>query len=131
MIEKLVALVPPPYVHLSRYFGVLSSHSRWRRQIVLRPEVKKGFVAGSARPQRMTWSRLLARVFKIDISRCRACSARMNPEDCEVVTEPALVSAILAALGLAMHPPARGPPHGSPEMNFDIDQREAYLDDDT
>ena len=93
MIEKLVALVPPPYVHLSRYFGVLSSHSRWRRQIVLRPEVKKGFVAGSARPQRMTWSRLLARVFKIDISRCRACSARMNPEDCEVVTEPALVSA--------------------------------------
>ena len=91
MIEKLVALVPPPYVHLSRYFGVLSSHSRWRRQIVLRPEVKKGFVAGSAGPERMTWSRLLARVFKIDISRCRACSARMNPEDCEVVTEPALV----------------------------------------
>jgi hypothetical protein len=40
---------------------VLSSHSRWRRQIVLRPEVKKGFVAAKdgAEPERMTWSRLL------------------------------------------------------------------------
>jgi hypothetical protein len=82
MSEKLVALVPPPYVHLSRYFGVLSSHSRWRRQIVLRPDVKKGFVAvaDSESPQRMTWSRLLARVFKIDIMRCPACDARIQPD---------------------------------------------------
>ncbi len=132
MIEKLVALVPPPYVHLSRYFGVLSSHSRWRRQIVTRPDIKKGFVAveGSTSPQRMTWSRLLTRVFKIDITRCPVCSARVQPENFELVTEPPLVAAILLALGHSPHPPARGPPRCGVELDLDIDQRETYLDDD-
>jgi hypothetical protein len=41
------AVVPPPYVHLSRYFGVLSSHSKWRRKVILHPDVKKGFVAAA------------------------------------------------------------------------------------
>src|SRR5690606_34582363 len=61
-IEKLVALIPPPYVHMTRYFGVLSSHSKWRRQIVLKPHVKKGFVATtSGDVERMTWAKLLKR----------------------------------------------------------------------
>ena len=47
IIEKLVALIPLPYVHLSRYFGVLSSHSKWRRQIILQPHVKKGFASSA------------------------------------------------------------------------------------
>lgn len=56
VIEKLVSLIPPPYVHASRYFGILASHSKWRRKIILRPEVKKGFVASldGQDPQRMT-----------------------------------------------------------------------------
>ena len=45
LIEKLIALIPPPYIHMSRYFGVLSSHSKWRGKIILKPHVKKGFVA--------------------------------------------------------------------------------------
>ncbi len=75
LVEKLVALIPPPYLHLSRYFGVLASHSKWRRRIVLHPEVKKGFFAafGSKEAVRMTWSRLLARVFRVDVSRCLGC----------------------------------------------------------
>jgi hypothetical protein len=133
IIEKLVALVPPPYIHQTRYFGVLSSHSRWRRQIVLRPEVKKGFVAGEngAGPQRMTWARLLARVFKIDVTRCRACGAPLRPEHCEIVTEAPLVAGILVALGHSPHPPARAPPRRRAELDLDIDQRLPYLDDDT
>lgn len=31
VIEKIVALIPPPFIHKSRYIGVLSSHSKWRR----------------------------------------------------------------------------------------------------
>jgi hypothetical protein len=79
----------------------------------------------------MTWSRLLARVFKIDITRCRACGTPVQPEHCEIVTEAPLVWAILAALGYSPHPPARAPPRHRAELDLEIDQRPAYLDDDT
>jgi hypothetical protein len=124
LIEKLVALVPPPYVHLSRYFGVLSSHSKRRRRIVLRPDVKKGFiaVAGSADPVRLTWSRLLTRVFAVDISTCPACGSKVRPESAEIVDEPLLVARILLALGLYGRAPARAPPRCVTIFD-DMDQR--------
>ena len=112
LIEKLIALIPPPYIHMSRYFGVLSSHSKWRSKIILKPHVKKGFVAtgvGSG-TTRMTWSKLLQRVFKIDLDRCPQCGKKFGPESCEVVTAPILIAAILQALGLDECAPARAPP---------------------
>jgi hypothetical protein len=39
---------------------------------VLRPDVKKGFVALQDGVERMSWAKLLARVFAIDIERCQA-----------------------------------------------------------
>jgi len=44
------------------------------------------------------------------VSRCPACGKPIRPEHCEIVTEPTLVAAILAALDYPPHPPARGPP---------------------
>jgi len=111
LIEKLVALVPPPYVHLSRYFGILASHSRWRRSVILKPEVKKGFVAADGGAvERMTWAKLLARVFAIDLERCPRCQAPLYPRCFEIVVQPSVVHAILHALGLAGRAPARAPP---------------------
>jgi hypothetical protein len=128
-IEKLVALIPPPYVHLSRYFGVLSSRSKWRRQIVLRPEIKKGFVASAdgQSSERLTWSKLLARVFKIDVTRCLACGARLQPSNCDVVTNVALIEATLKVLGLAFEPLQRGPPRRA-FFDPNIDQSSPYAD---
>jgi hypothetical protein len=34
LLARLVASVPPPRLHLLRYFGVLSSHAALRRQVV-------------------------------------------------------------------------------------------------
>lgn len=124
LVEKLVALVPPPYVHLSRYFGVLSSHSRWRRHIVVRPHVRKGFVqaSGSTDPVRLTWSRLLSRVFAVDISVCPGCGSRIRPESVEVVDDPLLVARMLLALGLYGRAPARAPPRSSISLFDDINE---------
>ncbi len=108
-IEKFVALIPPPYTHQSRYFGILASHSKWRRKIVLKPEVKKGFVATTAGVERMTWSRLLSRVFSEDIVRCPSCHRPLFPENFELVTLASLVHGIFHALGLAGRAPARSP----------------------
>jgi hypothetical protein len=44
LVERFFALVPPPRSHLTRYFGVLSSHSKVRKHIILDPEVKKGYL---------------------------------------------------------------------------------------
>jgi len=129
IIEKLVALIPPPYVHLSRYFGVLSSHSKWRRWIILKPQVKKGFVASAdgGGSEKMTWSRLLARVFKIDMTRCRKCGVRVYPENHDVITLGPLIVATLQALGLNSDPPQRGPPRRT-YFDPDTDQRHPELD---
>ena len=82
LFEKLAALIPPPYIHLSRHFGVFSSSSKWRSKIVTRPQVKKGFTLprGKSSVERMSWSKLLVRVFKIDVTRCPVCSTRLNPD---------------------------------------------------
>lgn len=126
-IEKLVALIPPPYAHQSRYFGILASHSKWRRKIILKPEVKKGFVAIAGGTLRMTWARLLARVFAEDVARCPSCHERLHPENFELVTLPSLVHGILHALGLAGRAPARAPPRLM-LVPWDIDQSPAYPD---
>ena len=96
--------------------------------IVLKPDVKKGFVAATdgAEIQKMTWSKLLARVFKIDIGRCLVCQARMPPESLELVTVAPLVAAILAGLGLNARPPSRAPPRQIAGDDDDIDQRPSF-----
>ena len=53
----------------------------------------------------MTWSRLLARVFKTDVMRCPECGAKLHPEDFEIVTAAELIDPILVALGLEATPP--------------------------
>jgi hypothetical protein len=129
LIEKVVALIPPPYVHLSRYFGILSSHNKWRRKIVLKPHVKKGFVAtpDGQGVQKVTWSLLLKKVFKIDITRCPACGARIYPDGCEIVDSIPIARAILAALGLKTHPPPIAPGRHDPN-DREFDQLPAYDD---
>ncbi len=131
LIEKLVSLIPRPYAHASRCFGVLASHSQWRRKIILRPAIKKGFVASAdgQAPQRMTWSWLMARVFKTDLTRCKACGGKFHPENCEIVTHPPLVAAILVRLGLNAVPLQRGPPRRRQGLfDPDIDQSQPDLD---
>ena len=120
---------PPPYVHLSRYFGVLASHSKVRPLIVLRPDIKKGFTTapGSPDPVRVNWAWLLTRVFGIDVRRCSVCGAKLELETFEIVVDPNFVARIPLALGLCARAPARAPPRCS-NLFDDIDQRYAGTD---
>ncbi len=96
LLARLVASVPPPRMHLLRYFGVLSSHSALRREVVpaLPPDPAQrtappatgdqlglpalgdghGADANDARPpsrNRRAW--LLAHVFRADLDTCSRC----------------------------------------------------------
>src|SRR5690606_26894334 len=68
MMEKLAALVPRPRVHLTRYHGVLGPHYKYRKLIVPKPTSTPVLMAAdtdkpASRTKRMSWARLLKRVF--------------------------------------------------------------------
>ena len=55
-------------------------------------------------PVRITWARLLKRVFDIDIERC-ACGGKLKL--IAVIEEPAVIEKILTHLALSPQPPPR------------------------
>jgi len=56
---------------------------------------------------RMSWARLLKRVFDIDIERCPQCGGKLKI--IAAIEEPAVIERILTHLGLSAQPPPRTP----------------------
>jgi hypothetical protein len=139
LIEKLVALVPPPQTNMVRYHGVLAPASKLRKRVVrdgrARGEAKveeKGGgpkpkraerevpvgVAGrigldeDLRPRRMSWAELMKRVFSLDVLECPECKGRMKV--IATITDPEVVRKFLASIDLPTQLPpmerARPPP---------------------
>lgn len=122
LLEKLVALVPRPNVHLIRYHGVLAPHARIRPKVVPRLPSKKIVSIEEERAsnsKRISWARLLKRVFEIDISICSTCSG--NVKVISAILEQNVARRILGHLKLPVEPPriasARAPPQGT--IQFD------------
>ena len=118
LIEKLVALIPRPRMHLVRYHGILAPNARLRSRIV--PKVKTETTTTDAEkrevtPQRIAWAKLLKRVFDIDISKCFTCQGQVKV--IAAVQDPGVIAKILEHLKMPVKPPfvapARAPPQGS------------------
>jgi hypothetical protein len=83
-LEKLTVLVPPPKTHLVRWSGVFAPNSPYRRDIVLKPNARKGFEfeeveeGGEVKKNYSSWHKMLARVFKIDVSKCNRLDGDMS-----------------------------------------------------
>ncbi len=100
-MQRLAALVPRPRLHLIRFHGVLAPNARLRSQGVPVPAQKTTTGEGDcphehSAPVRMTWARLLKRVFDIDIERC-ACGGKLKL--IAVIEAPAVIEKILDASG--------------------------------
>ncbi len=110
LIEKLVALVPRPRVHLVRYHGILAPHAASRSQVVPIREHKS-----ISKSKRMSWAQLLKRVFDVDVSVCFSCQG--NVKIIAAILERAVIIKILTHLKLPTYPPtiaaARAPPQAS------------------
>ena len=107
MCQRLAALVPRPRLHLIRFHGVLAPNVRLRAAIVPGPAQNTSkHAANHAQdaPARMSWARLLKRVFDIDVERCPHCGGDLKI--IAAIEEPAVIVRILTHLGL----PARAPP---------------------
>ena len=71
-MERLAALVPRPRLHLIRFHAVLAPNAKLRREIIPSPVAQATEPAcdhahAQGAPARMSWARLLKRVFDIDI----------------------------------------------------------------
>ena len=122
LIERLVAMVPRPRAHLTRYHGVLAPAFATRAKIVpseadetaLRPGRLTAPTGAEApkRPGRFPWASLIWRVFLEDVLACTRCSGRMAIV--AAVTSRASVTRILEHLGLPTDAPnfhaSRPPP---------------------
>ncbi len=113
---------------MTRWGGVLAPNSPYRKDYSLRPQVKRGFQFDDhtddgardekRRPNR-TWSKMLARVFEIDVTKCPSCSGHMALV-C-AVTERRAIKRYLEHVGIDADPPARAPPR-----RFDDDRQGGF-----
>jgi hypothetical protein len=127
LLVRLCASIPPPWFNMTRYFGVLSSHSRHRARVVpsvvepdrFAPEPAVGdqlelnlspAVGADTAPNRgrSRWGWLLRHVFRADVDTCICCGGPMRWV--EAATEPTAIARLLAKHGVAPQPsPERRP----------------------
>jgi hypothetical protein len=119
-LEKLSALVPLPRIHLTRFHGILAPHSKFRKFVVPQIveekveednldiekslEVQNEDADNNTKQKRISWAKLLSRVFALDMNNCDHCGAEMKA--ISAVIKQKIVVKILTHLGL----PARAPP---------------------
>ena len=92
-------------MHLVRYSGVLAPNSKMRKGVIpglTRAEIKAKKAAKDKDKKLVSghqWAKLLARVFEVDVSKCKYCSgelkiisAILNPIAIQDINSPWLVS---------------------------------------
>ncbi len=132
LLEKITAIIPRPRVHLTRFHGVLAPHYKHRKLIVpavtehttdngnpdeLPADANKELEPTIPKQNRVSWARLLKRVFKIDVEECLACGGKVRIV--AAIEDPPIIKKILEHLGLPTVPPStaqsRGPPNDATE----------------
>ena len=103
-MQRLAALVPRPRLNLIRFHGVLAPNAKLRPQIIPdRPDTLNDTsedLDGAhqhARSARMSWARLLKRVFDIDVEHCPHCGGKLKI--IAAIEEPVVIAKILAISG--------------------------------
>jgi hypothetical protein len=118
LVEKVVALIPPPRANLLRYHGVFAPNSKERKEIVPVSPNPEQAEEGEAekRPKNRTWSELLKRTFAIDVTVCPSCGGHMKL--ISHIEEPVVITKILGHLGLPTEAPKLHPPRAPPQTEF-------------
>jgi len=147
LIDKLVALIPPPRRHRHRYHGVLAPNAPWREQITADAneqahlddpvEQAVGDKAPADTPDqaestsfdrprsRYLWAALLARIFEILPLSCPRCGQEMRI--IAFVVESLSVRRILDHIGEPSTPPGISPCRGPPDWEEKVEP--VFLDE--
>lgn len=128
-IGRLCALVPSPYFHMTRYYGLLAPNATARSKIVPKftrePPAQLSLFeerdlplapTRSTSPSRIAWAALLKRVFKVEVTVCPSCDGTMRITD--AVTKRDDIVKGLTQLGLPADPPTIHPARAPPQQEF-------------
>ncbi len=111
--------MPRPRLHLIRFHGVLAPNAKLRALVVPNgPGQASGKSELTAtepgcahgHPPRISWARLLKRVFQIDLEHCSKCGGQFKI--IAAILESPVIERILTHLGLEARAPARVPARG-------------------
>lgn len=109
MIEKLVALIPPPWLNLVIYFGVFSPAHKLRNQLIHDASYLAKGEAEEAENEiknnNYDWATLLKKVFNLNVDRCSNCGGKMR--FIAAITDAGVIRAILDCVGHSTDPPDR------------------------
>ena len=106
-MQRLAALVPRPRLHLIWFHGVLAPNAKLRAQVVPQEPEASAQAAKPAeceancahhRPVRLSWAKLLMRVFEIDMEHCPNCGGELKI--IAAILEQPIIEKILTHLGL-------------------------------
>ena len=122
-MQRLTALVPRPRLHLIRFHGVLapSSTTSAKLRALVVPQVPEAPAQTTQpaaceascahhRPVRLSWAKLLKRVFEIDMEYCPNCGGELKI--IAAILEQPVIEKILTHLGLQARAPPRAPARG-------------------
>jgi hypothetical protein len=113
-MQCLVALVPRPRMHLIRFHGVLAPNAKLRALVVPQEPEPSAQAAPPAecqaccahqRPVRLSWARLLTRVFALDLEHCPNCGGELKI--IAAILERAVIEKVLTHVGLQAGAPPR------------------------
>ena len=115
---RLAALVPRPRLHLIRFHGVLTPNAKLRALVVLQEVPHEPEPANQEskpaeceanrvhhRPVRLSWAKLLKRVFDLDLEHCPNCGGELKI--IAAILEQPVIEKILTHLGLQARAPPR------------------------
>ena len=116
-MQRLAALVPRPRLHLIRFHGVLAPNAKLRAMVVPQEPAKPAAQPAQPaeceanyahhRPVRLSWARLLKRVFEVDLEHCPNCGGQLKI--IAAILEQPVIEKILTHLGLQARAPPRSP----------------------
>ena len=112
-LSLLALQVPPPRVHMVRYYGHYSVRSRAerRRREGEGPAAVQSEPPPAASTRRRNWAQLLRQVFEVDVLRCDKCAGVMKIISFITTSQDQLIRRILDHLGVStVVPRAHGPP---------------------
>ena len=113
-MQRPAALVPRPRLHLIRFHGVLAPNATLLAQVVPKEAEAPAQAAPPAdceancahhRPVRLSWAKLLKRVFEIDMEHCPNCGGELRI--IAVILEQPVIEKILTHSGLQARAPPR------------------------
>jgi Putative transposase len=119
LMQRLAALVPRPRLHLICFDGALAPNAKLRAQAVPQEieqpteataPVECEAICTHHRPVRLSWPKLLKRVFEIDMEHCPNCGGELKI--IAAILEAPVIEKTLMHLGLEARVAPRAPARG-------------------